>query len=161
MFILSSTQRRINIDAPFTTPDGVTYANLRDPAVREQLGVQEIADPLPPEDYSDETYYRTEQDDAPYVVYTRKSDEQIEQARRARALARIAALEDEQLRQTARMVRERTLKEAEDLALAQFGLTPEQLYALGSQPNPETAALTYKRLKDLDNAIKAERESVA
>lgn len=75
MFILN--EKRINIYAPFTSDSGVTYANLTDPAIRDQLGVVEISEPVPPEDYSDDLYYRTEQDEAPYVVYTRKSDEQI------------------------------------------------------------------------------------
>lgn len=75
MFTLNS--KRINIYAPFTTPEGVTYGNLTDPVVRNQLGVVEISEPAPPEDYSESAYYRTEQDEAPYVVYTRKSDEQI------------------------------------------------------------------------------------
>lgn len=34
----------ISIDAPYTSPDGVRYPNLRDPAIREQLGVVEVAD---------------------------------------------------------------------------------------------------------------------
>ena len=75
MFTLND--KRINIDAPHTTSEGVTYANLRDPEVRAAVGVVEVAEPQPPADYSDETYYRTEQDEAPYVVFTRKSDEQI------------------------------------------------------------------------------------
>lgn len=78
MFILN--EKRINIYAPFTTPEGVTYGNLTDPAVRDQIGVIEVSEPTPPEDYSESTYYRTEQDEAPYVVYTRKSDEQIAEA---------------------------------------------------------------------------------
>jgi len=83
MFILN--EKRINIHAPFTTPEGVTYGNLTDPAVRDQLGVVEIADPTQPDDYSDDLYYRTEQDEAPYVVYTSKSDEQIAEATLAKA----------------------------------------------------------------------------
>ena len=34
----------INIDKPYTTPDGVKYANLRNPAIRTELGVVEVAD---------------------------------------------------------------------------------------------------------------------
>lgn len=83
MFILN--EKRINIYAPFTSDSGVTYANLTDPAIRNQLGVVEIAEPAQPEDYSDDLYYRTEQDDAPYVIYTRKSDEQIAAAALAKA----------------------------------------------------------------------------
>ena len=35
----------ISIDRAFTAPDGTKYANLRNPAVREALGVTEVADP--------------------------------------------------------------------------------------------------------------------
>jgi hypothetical protein len=80
---------------------------------------------------------------------------------KAEALGKIAALEEIQIKETARMIRERTLEEAEALALSQFNLTPEQLYAIGAAANPPTAALNYKRLKDLDNAIKIEREKIA
>lgn len=83
MFILN--EKRINIYAPYTSAEGVTYANLTDPAIRNQLGVVEISDPAQPEDYSESTYYRTEQDDAPYVVYTRKSDVQIAEVVLAKA----------------------------------------------------------------------------
>jgi hypothetical protein len=34
----------ISIDRAFTAPDGTKYANLRNPAVREALGVTEVAD---------------------------------------------------------------------------------------------------------------------
>lgn len=73
-------------------------------------------------------------------------------------LAAIADLEQQQIRETARMERERALSEAEAVALADFGLTPQALYAMGEGPNPPTAALTYRRLKDLDNQVKALRE---
>lgn len=42
MFTLNGTP--ISIDNPFTTEEGVTYPHLRDPAVREQLGIVEVAD---------------------------------------------------------------------------------------------------------------------
>ena len=61
--------------------DGILYpaSSFRDPEVLARLGITEIPDPQPPEDYSDKFYYRTEQDTAPYVIYTKKSDEQIAQ----------------------------------------------------------------------------------
>ena len=37
----------ISIDNEYTTEDGVTYPHLRDPAVREALGVVEVPDPAP------------------------------------------------------------------------------------------------------------------
>ena len=146
MFTLND--KRINIDAAFTTADGITYANLRDPAVREQLGVQEIADPLPPEDYSDETYYRTEQDEAPYVVFTRKSDEQIEQARKARIQSQIDAMERDAL--LARPAREFMLLQMEAIAAGQ-GVTPEQL---------REQHYGYRKVKEFDETIAALRASL-
>ncbi len=77
MFILN--KKRINIHAPFTTDNGIQYANLLSEDVRKILGVKEIPDPTIPEDYTVETYYRVEQDEAPYVVYTKKSEEQLQQ----------------------------------------------------------------------------------
>ena len=44
----------ISIDRPFTAPDGTKYANLRNPAIREALGVTEVADPP----YFDQRFYR-------------------------------------------------------------------------------------------------------
>jgi hypothetical protein len=35
----------ISIDRPFTAPDGTKYANLRNPVIRQALGVTEVADP--------------------------------------------------------------------------------------------------------------------
>ena len=83
MFIRDS--KRFNIYASATI-DGVTYPNFLSPELRGQLGITEIADPAPPEDYSEETYYRTEQDDAPYVVFTKKSAEQLKQQEDAKSL---------------------------------------------------------------------------
>lgn len=74
MFIHNS--KRFNIHASQTI-DGVQYSDFTNPDVRAKLGITEIAEPTPPADYSEDTYYRTEQDDAPYVVYTKKSAEQI------------------------------------------------------------------------------------
>ncbi len=51
MFTLNGSP--ISIDNPFTTEDGVTYPHLRDPAVREQLGIIEVAD----EPWYDQRFY--------------------------------------------------------------------------------------------------------
>ena len=67
----------VNIYTPYTAPNGTQYHNLLDPGIRTFLGIEEIPDPQPPADYSEDFYYRTEQLTTPYVVYTRKSDEQI------------------------------------------------------------------------------------
>lgn len=42
-----------------------------------RAGIEKHGEPSPPDGYSEETHIRTEQDDAPYVVYTKKSDEAI------------------------------------------------------------------------------------
>lgn len=99
MFIFKSNQRRANPYAAYESEDGTRY-----PRIPAEL-LEEIPDPQPPEDYSDETYYRTEQDEAPYVVYTRKSDEQLEELRKSKVKAQIAAVEAGQ----ARAVREAAL----------------------------------------------------
>ena len=74
MFIRNGTRFNVYASAEIGS---VTYPNFLDAGLREQLGIQEVQEPVAPEDYSDKLYYRTEQDEAPYVVYTRKSDEQI------------------------------------------------------------------------------------
>ena len=78
---------RINIYSRFTSENGTRYASLENADVRTQLGITEIPDPIPPADYSDETYYRTEQDDAPYVIYTQKPPEQLTQLADNKAFA--------------------------------------------------------------------------
>jgi len=89
MFIFKDTKKRANHLAPWTSNEGVTYYRIP----LELL--EEIPEPTPPEDYSEDYYYRTEQDDAPYVVYTKKSDEQINQIRLNRAKTDRARLVDE------------------------------------------------------------------
>lgn len=48
MFLLNGSQ--INIYAPYTTVDGVTYPHLRDAAIRAELGVTEVPDPVRADD---------------------------------------------------------------------------------------------------------------
>ena len=96
MFTLNDT--RINIYAKFTDPVTGEYGiDLTIPENRERFGIVEVADPVAPEDYSDKLYYRTEQDTAPFVVYTRKSDEQIDAANYYEGMAKIKAMEAEEL----------------------------------------------------------------
>lgn len=146
MFTLN--EKRINIYAPFESADGTRYGNLTDPAVRESLGVVEIPDPTPPEDYSDETYYRTEQDDAPYVVYTAKSVEQVTQTKNARLQAQIDAMEREAL--VSRPVREYMILDMEAKAIA-AGYTLEQLRA---------GQHGYRKVKEFDESITALRSQM-
>ena len=76
MFIRNNT--RFNIYSTQVI-NGVRYADFTSPAARKLLGISEVAEPASPADYSDETYYRQEQQESPFVVYTRKSDEQLAQ----------------------------------------------------------------------------------
>lgn len=88
MHIWKDTLKRCNPYASYFDAQGTFYTKV--PA---EL-YEEIADPAPPADYSDDLYYRTEQDDAPYVVYTRKSDEQIQAARWTKIKAKRDELTD-------------------------------------------------------------------
>lgn len=78
MFIFKDTKLRANAYAPYVDSEGTQH--LRIPL--ELL--EEIPDPVPPEDFSQDLYYVTEQDAAPYVVFTKKSDEQIAQIQQAK-----------------------------------------------------------------------------
>lgn len=82
--VFKDTKKRANEFAAYTAPDGTSYPWVP----RDLLEVVDL--PQPPADYSDETYYRTEQDDAPYVVFTRKSDEQIAAMNKAKLDAKLA-----------------------------------------------------------------------
>lgn len=90
MYIFKETLKRCNPYTSYTAPDGTRYARI--PA--ELL--TEITDPLPPADYSEDTYYRTEQDDAPYIVYTLKSPEQLKKLRNQKRKERIVRIENGQ-----------------------------------------------------------------
>lgn len=85
MFIRNA--KRFNIYAAKEI-DGVRYSHFRDPDTRAKLGITEIADPVRE---SDETHYVQEIDDAPYVINTPKSVEQL--AEIAARKAEIAAQE--------------------------------------------------------------------
>ena len=52
MFTYNGTP--VSIDNPFTTEEGVTYPHMRDPSVREQLGIVESPDP---EQYDQRFYW--------------------------------------------------------------------------------------------------------
>ena len=103
MFIDSKTGKMVNIYAPFGG-----FSRLDMAEIRARAGVVEIADDPAPEGYSDDTYFRTEDWSAtqrPYVTYTRKSDEQINEVANNKVKAQIAALEASQHR----AIREATL----------------------------------------------------
>ena len=141
MFIDSTTLRRVNIYSAYKG-----FSKLDTPEIRQRAGVVEIPDPVPPEDYSDETYYRTEQDTDPYVIYTKKSDEQLAQLAKSKAFNKIDNLERTSM--VPRAVREFMLAVALKEAVA-AGLTEEQLVAV----NPG-----YRKTKQLDAEIAALRD---
>ena len=129
MFILNN--QRINIYAPYEAPDGTRYGNLTNPEAREALGVVEIPDPVPPEDYSDELYFRTEQQEAPYVVYTPRP------AKAFKVQAQIAALEAQTL--LPRVTREFMLQ-----------LFATQAAAAGTDPMEN---VLYRKVKEVNDTI--------
>ena len=91
MFIDKETGKMVNISAPYKG-----RSRLDSPELRAAVGVIEIADDPAPEDYSDDTYFRTEDWNAtqrPYIIYTRKSDEQINEITNNKIKAQISALE--------------------------------------------------------------------
>jgi len=69
---------RFNIYSPATI-DGVRYPDFTDRSLWPQVGITEVETPSPPPGYLEnpDWYAVTEQDSAPYVVYTRLTDEQI------------------------------------------------------------------------------------
>lgn len=87
--VFKDTKKRANQFAEYTSSDGTRY-----PWVPSDL-LEVIDLPFPPEDYSDETYYRTEQDTAPYVIYTRKSDEVIQQLMLSKFISAMESYYDE------------------------------------------------------------------
>jgi hypothetical protein len=78
MIYIDKTGKRFN---PFArhTVDGVTYDGniLKFSDVVDKLGIQQVPIPLPPNDYITEHYFTVEQDEAPYIYYERKSEEEI------------------------------------------------------------------------------------
>lgn len=90
--------QRVNLQAyrSWTDSEGVKGIDLTNTEYWNKYGVsEEIIDIPQPEDYSEDTYYRTEQWDAPYVIYTRKPDWMIAEAHNAKIQSQIAALENE------------------------------------------------------------------
>ena len=56
--------------------DGITYPGniLQFPDAVESLGIVEVSEPRPPEDYTDDSYFKTELISPPYIYYEKKSD---------------------------------------------------------------------------------------
>lgn len=103
IYIHEETGKMVNIYAPFGG-----FSRLDTPDIRARAGVVAIEEDAPPVDYDPSFYDRREDWEAtqrPYVVYTRKSDEQINEANNVKVKAQIAALEAGQHR----AIREATL----------------------------------------------------
>lgn len=77
MFTKDGKRFNIQVLKGKRAPDGSLRADYPNAQDLIDLGIAEIPDPIPPAGFSDETHYRTESDDPPYVVYTKKSDEQL------------------------------------------------------------------------------------
>jgi hypothetical protein len=82
MFIDAVTRRRVNI---YTAYKG--FSRLDTESLRLQAGVIEIPEPQPPNDYSEDTYIRIEVAEDPYVIYTKKSNEDIARIRKEKLKA--------------------------------------------------------------------------
>jgi hypothetical protein len=140
MFIDNTTKKRVNIYAHYKG-----FSKLDTPEIRARVNVVEIPEPSAPEDFSDELYYKTEQVDAPYVVYTPKSLESVNASKKEKLKVEIKQKEQEAILN--RAVREFMLLLAESQAAAQ-GVTPAQLYLV----NP-----AYRAIKDFDTEVSALR----
>ena len=97
--VFKDTKLRANEFALYTSPDGTRYPQVP----RDLLEWADIA--APPDDYTAETYDAQEIMEPPYVIFTKKSDEQLEQLRQGKVRQEIATLEAGQ----ARAVREAAL----------------------------------------------------
>lgn len=75
MFIWKETKKRCNPFAIYVAPDGKTHVR-----VPSHL-FESYPEPQPPREVNDnpDHFYRTELEDAPYVVWTKKSQEHINQ----------------------------------------------------------------------------------
>ena len=105
LYIDQETGKLVNIHAPFKG-----RSRLDSPELREAVGVIEIERDAPPDEYNDHPdWYEVREDweaiQRPYVIYTRKSDEQINEITNNKIKAQIAALEAGQHR----AIREATL----------------------------------------------------
>ena len=105
MFIDEETGKLVNIHAPYKG-----RSRIDTPELREAVGVVEIERDSPPDEHNDHPdWYEVREDwnatQRPYIIYTRKSDEQINEANNVKVKAQIAALEAGQHR----AIREATL----------------------------------------------------
>lgn len=137
--VFKDTKKRANEFAAYTDANGTSYPWVP----RDLLEVVDL--PAPPEDYSPDTHDTREIQDYPYVVYPRKSDEQIEQVRKAKVQAQIDAMDGGN--PMARPTREFMILSMEKEAVA-AGFAVEDLRA---------SHFAYRKVKELDEQIAALR----
>lgn len=85
---IDKNKKRFN---PYATHvvDGVVFQGniLSFPYALEDLFVKQIPEPEAPEDYSEDTYFRMEVDEAPYVIYEKKSTAIVQEQARIKSNA--------------------------------------------------------------------------
>ena len=96
LYIDEETGKLVNIHAPYKGRSRIDM-----PELREAVGVIEIERDAPPDEYNDHPDWYDIQEDwnatqRPYIIYTRKSDEQINEVANNKVKAQIVALEDQQ-----------------------------------------------------------------
>lgn len=128
MFVFKSSLKRANPFAPYEDENGVKH-----PRIPPEL-LTEVEEPTPPADYSEDTYRVFMQDSAPYVVYVKKSDDEIAWATNDKIQANIEAAEKQAL--LPRVIREFLL----------------------AQPAANTKPW-FNTVKDLDTAVATLRKS--
>jgi len=141
MFIWKATQLRCNPYAPYKDEQGTQHTKVP-PELYE-----EIPDPVRG---NDEIEYTQEINEAPYIVITPKSQEQIDAQNKAKALAELTALEQANLlpRVTREFLITVTLQQA-----ATLGLTVTQLL----DANDPAFSPGFKKMWDFNEQTKVLR----
>lgn len=152
-FYIDQNGHRINPYAAITY-EGTTYNGnvLQFPAVVAAMGITEQAEPEPPAEYVEhpDWYYRTEQDVAPWVVYTKKQTEAIVELEKQKVIAQIRAIEDavdNDMRKVTRLF----MIECLEFLAAQQGITKEVLLEKNK---------TYRTFITLEAQIQPLREQI-
>lgn len=142
--VWKTTKLRCNPHAPYTDENGTRHLKVPDELY------EEVADPAQPGDYCHDTYYRTEQDDAPYVAYTKKTDSAVAAIQIEKEKASIRELEQAVHDGYMKVSRQFMIQVMQTLA-AQQAITHDQLYA---------ANKGYKAIFDLEASIVPKRDVI-
>lgn len=81
--IHTRNNKRFNIYASAEI-DGVFYLNFVDEDIQRKLGIVAVEEPEVPEDFSFDSYYRKEIDDAPYIIYEKKPQDVFQKEEQGR-----------------------------------------------------------------------------